>query len=243
MNIPQAWARVRNYEHYQELKKSLPALEAWTQQVGSVLLSQEESKRNLEEATVEVCVPEEDAMRLGNGVLITKNGYFLTANHNLTHDISRAFIRRNGRRYPLDYICMRGQKLDIALAKAYIPSPAAHYTYRIHDLQGFSRCNSYGVLLLTHTDGLLAPKGGYLRHALPGPSATIGLLSSQVPSARGDSGSPLVSCDGALLGIHSATAVLNTDRIRDSDKASVPITDAVRMVRQYIAARRQKYNL
>lgn len=64
-----------------------------------------------------------------NGLLITTDGYFLTAKHCI-RDLPETIRLHNGSEYAITKVCAIGKKEDIALAKADIPDECHPFSYK-----------------------------------------------------------------------------------------------------------------
>lgn len=84
-------------------------------------LTPEQARRRIEENVIEI---EMYGQHSSNGLLITENGYFLTAYHCVAEDVRSALTVRahNDSIYPLAEVCYALPRLDLALAKAVIPA-------------------------------------------------------------------------------------------------------------------------
>ena len=92
-----------------------------------------------------------------SGLLITTDGYFLTAMH-CVRKIPESIRLYNGREYGITKVCTTGKKEDIALVKADIPGKCSHLSYKfsseIHEKDV--------VAMLTRREGKLKYKYGFV---------------------------------------------------------------------------------
>jgi len=98
-------------------KKEIQKLEDFIQNdYAKETLNPEESINNLEKSVVEI-VNKKTGKHNGNGLLITSNGYILTADH--CSDYHSRYIIRDGQGkvYPIKRVCQWNREKDIALLK------------------------------------------------------------------------------------------------------------------------------
>jgi len=163
-----------------------------------------ESIKSLENGVVELRVCDGKDSYSSNGLLITENGYFLTALHGLKHELCNAYITMpNGTEYPLTKLCAVGKNYDIALAKAKIPGECKAMKYRFYNTNNLSKIP---VKIITRKEEKLREYYG----------STIGLLPRDFSSLfqehfdiftneciPGDSGGVVISPEGGLMGFIS----------------------------------------
>jgi hypothetical protein len=188
-----------------------PLLEKFVQQIyWAEDMTSEQSKRNIHEGLVELIC---HGHHSSNGLLITNNGYFITAGHCLDLRSPEVRVRlSDGRDYNIERICFLRNSEDFALAKANIPGEAEPRHYKF-----FSRFNFEKTLpaaMLSKWDGQIQSKYGFLRpfHGY-GPTRPLNSKTltdyrhhyiSSLPSIPGDSGGIVVNDEGRIMGIHSA---------------------------------------
>jgi len=170
-------------------------------------LTVEQSRKNLGKGLVEIV---KYGQHSSNGILITGDGYFLTAEHCVTDGLVGAQIRLfNGNLYPVEKICGYVPKEDIALAKADIPYKCIPMEYRIYNT---NKLGKMAVATMTRRYGKLIVKYGFVtREWNPTPTYKGGLEAVMYPNQftmdieaiPGDSGGIIVSEDGRLVGILS----------------------------------------
>lgn len=186
-------------------KKEADALEDFVQNVyWGENLSAEESKKRLEEGLVEA---RQDGQHRFNGLLVTDNGYFLTAKHCVNRDFSGTKIYlHNGNSYPIEKVCCWGKKEDIAIVKVDIGGNPAAKRYRIYYEE---EIRDVPFALMARRDGGIIAKFGFANDA---PISKVYVESkgevwianhfmSDIPARPGDSGGIAVSNEGRLMGL------------------------------------------
>jgi hypothetical protein len=112
-------------------KKNIRALENFIQNIYSAeSLSSEESEKNLEDSLFEIFYY--NGQHKANGLFITENGYFLTANH-AAEDTCLDYVLYNKRIYPIKFIHKRDKKKDISLGKVDLPKKPKNLIYKIEN--------------------------------------------------------------------------------------------------------------
>ena len=188
-------------------------------------ISAEESLGNLENGLVEIRA-KTNPRSPGNALLITDDGYFLTAAHCFRPLYQASHISLpDGNVYPLEKFYIRHTHADIALGKADIKAKpcARHYLLcNTYDIQKRTR-----VTLLTRKAGQLIKKKG-----LTGKTATYLFHDTkydhfelQFPCEPGDSGGIIVDSNGKLSGF------LSTGDTSISDAAY--ILDGLQLIQAY----------
>lgn len=215
-----------------ELMRTIDSLDKFVRQKSGQELGSTESKENLEKGLVRICVkyklsPLEIAGSsdgvaypiqrsvYSNGLLITRNGYFLTSKHCLEGDLSCASITdSNGVTYPIERLCAFSKRSsiegdDLALAKAQIPGNNEPMLYRIYNSKILK--NSPVMLMTRNEDGgeLKCYYGftseDYIRFA----DVLRGYFSILTDGGnKGDSGGIVVSSDDEIMGIISKSCNL-----------------------------------
>lgn len=190
-------------------KTTASALEQFVQQNWLEDITPEQARRNIEEGLVEIIWL--DGQHAANGILVTKDGYFLTALHCVTHELSSKRVRGwDGSVYGIQEVCVYDDQEDIALVKANIPGNEEPLRYLFYNTDKLERMP---VALLTRWDGILQTAYGFIERSW-NPMVTkdrereiqrknhyhVSLMLER----PGDSGGILVSQDARLVGIHCA---------------------------------------
>lgn len=144
-----------------------------------------------------------------NGLLITSNGYILTAKHCVTKRNGGKYALWQGKDYSLkEKVCSIPAESDLALIKADMPGPASPRIYKIFP-GGLPRMNT-PVIMLSIMNYLYERSEGLV--TVPSYKATfedgstshdsVGMLMAG--TRKGKSGSPIInSVTGELVGICS----------------------------------------
>lgn len=195
-------------------------------------LSVADSLRAIERGMVEIM--DWKGRKRSQGLLITDNGYFLTAEHCIPGWFSRPRIRlADGSWYPITRICSEDEQHDIMLAKADLPGKLEPCDYRFYQQPPQEDMIAY---LLTRRRGKLERVSGNLiwttstyttpvRDGSPINGATS--FRFDIRGIPGDSGAPVVNLDGRLLGINMAAGV------RTAESYCVRIMHALNVVAAY----------
>lgn len=173
-------------------------------------LKQDESRKNLEEGIIEIT-------HYGNhssqGILITEDGYFLTAKHCIDKDLPEKRIRLfNGRTYSIEKVCAYDTEDDAALAKANIQkSECNSKKYRIFNTNKLEK--NIPIAIMTRWDKKLKTSYGSITRTWSADKveSSDGQLVSyhnhfelNVFLKPGNSGGIVVSPDGRLIGMLSS---------------------------------------
>ncbi len=162
---------------------------------------------NLKEGLLELRVNHNGGLYGSNGLLVTDNGYFLTAHHCLDGFLQGDAIDNNGNVHKIEKVCAVSIKKDMALAKAEFNGDSAPRRYKIFNTNNLS--NRIPMKLLAKKNGKLIEHYGFVESS----SAVIclqngvshnGHLILSLKSDVGNSGGILVSLDGGLVGFVSA---------------------------------------
>jgi len=186
-----------------ERSKNAKALEQFVKSNWINGLTNEEALKNIEEGLVEIIYPE--GVHKANGMLITKNGYFLSCKHCLNDGFDRSRIRTfDGRVYPLEKICIEDETNDLVLAKINIKNKSFPKHYRFYNA---NRIEKIPVQLITRWDNKLTQKYGFiLRDWDPYPNVDGKLYRDNISmnniSTKGDSGGVVVSPFLEIMGFH-----------------------------------------
>ncbi len=192
-------------------KQTIKALEEFVQNVyWTKSLSAEQSIKNLEESLVEVLYP--NMTHKGNGLLITENGYLLTANHVEEEDgkdcPSAKYIRNyQNKIYPIKKICQTDEREDLALLKADIAKEKVQKRYKVHNtnkLENFD-FGKFPVNLKTRRDEKIKNKYGclLLKYGMGREFNYTNLFGTDIPVDKGESGGIVISAEGELVGLLS----------------------------------------
>lgn len=195
-------------------KRLVATLDDFLENAKSNSLTDEQAQKNLEEGVVELV---KNGQHSSNGLLITDDGYFLTARHCVEHSLPQYVRLYDGSVYPFENVCSQreGTYLDLALAKVKILGECKSRKYKICDkgnlkpgssLRSLSRWNGE----LIHRDGSM--EGKVIRTLIR--DATYSSISkdyassvyansilSSVPTIKGDSGGILITPDAGIIGI------------------------------------------
>ena len=190
-----------------ERKKDKAALHQFIQQLywGENLLVPQAIKQ-LEQNVVELT---QDGQHLANGLLITANGYILTAEHCIQK--SNRWYAQNNQAFLIEKVCAVDPRNEIALVKANISAESAALEYRFYNSTLLKRLEGKPVALLTRINSKIVRKYGLMEHASVNTTASNNgkncnyddqiLLS--LDSTPGDSGGVVASDDGRIIGFHS----------------------------------------
>ncbi|MDI6737507.1 MAG: serine protease [Nanoarchaeota archaeon] len=186
-------------------KKDAQALEDFVQNLyWGESISAKESKKRLEEGLIEA---RQCGQHSFNGLLVTDNGYFITARHCVDRDFSGTRIYlHNGYSYPIEKICCWGKKEDVALVKAEIGGEPAARRYRIY---AGGEIKNVPFAMMARREGSAAMKCGFVMGTYNqnvklesgGEVSLANHFVSDIPARRGDSGGIAVSAEGRLMGI------------------------------------------
>ena len=200
-------------------KKEIQALERFIQNIYTAEeLSSNESINNLEKSLVEI-VDKVTKQHRSNGLLITSNGYFLTADH-CAENYSEKLIRDyQGNVYPIIRVCQENKNEDIALLKIEKEEQEENYNYKIKNINLLLKDYTLGYLVehKSRRDGKIISKLGKISKTqtkflvtdeddkITEYKVSNGIdakLSYLIP---GDSGGILLSYGGALIGFNSGS--------------------------------------
>ena len=156
------------------------------------------AKKNLEEGVVELVY--NNGEHSSNGLLISDDGYFLTARHCVEDDVLPLKMRLyDGTECEIEKKHVHGKwPIDIALAKAKVPGNATARQYNFYKEDMIA--SSLPIALFTIRDGALVKKYGFTK---PHYVKNKDFVCSTLPSRGGDSGGIIATYNFKLLGIHS----------------------------------------
>lgn len=171
-------------------------------------MSAEQSKSNIESNVVELV---SYGQHSSNGLLVTTNGYFLTANH-CVDGVRKLRVRHKGNEYKLERICAVSKENDLALAKASIDAEPEHLQYRFFNTLDPLN-NKIPVAMMVYNDkSYFERRYGWLIGSCDVISAkghddeTLQLEDHYLIMAdveKGCSGGPVVCWDGRVVGLVS----------------------------------------
>ncbi|MCG8602899.1 MAG: serine protease [Verrucomicrobiales bacterium] len=136
----------------------------------------------------------------GSCAPVTRDGYFLTAAHVLSHEESFVlYATSNSRKTYIDYAPVRevyrNNEADFAIVKAELKTPR-YLKYRTSPLTQETTLFAGGWM---HEKG-----GGLYQETLPIPGQNaFRKIVTTLPMIKGDSGSPLIDQEGRLCGVLS----------------------------------------
>lgn len=208
-------------------------------------LSSEEGKRRLQEGILEMFTPnyycgirttlferKEERFHNANGLLLTKNGYFLTCYHCVTDLGDMRILDSQGRTYSIEGVCVQSKGLDVAIVKARVIGPREHINYKY---AGAVVIGQYATLL-ARRNSRLEIKGANIRHGLMGNTENQYMfLNCDKVTAPGDSGGILTNTDGEIMSLHSGTGSIVIERTnkRESEVSiSTPFSYVIKLLRQ-----------
>lgn len=188
----------------------ISALDGFIQQIywgGNI--TAEQSQKSLEESLIELTKYKRHS---SNGVLITDNGYFLTAQHCVEGDYLKDLeVRIDNTFYPVKKVCAISNKSDIALAKIDLPGQCKPKQYKLYDSTEIEK--EYVIMMSKWNTKLVKKYGGIKQEEaiicikkLDDSNSIIkwtNHFTTDCYSVPGDSGGIIVNPNGKLLGITS----------------------------------------
>ncbi|MDP3698499.1 MAG: hypothetical protein Q8R47_02845 [Nanoarchaeota archaeon] len=199
-------------------KQLVKTLDDFLANAKSNSLTDEQAKRNLEEGVVELV--NYDGQHSSNGLLITDDGYFLTAGHCLKESPLR-YVLHDGRKCKIEKVCAYGKRstlmnLDIALAKAKIPGARKARQYRFYQesIKPASPVDLYcrwDTHLLLRSGKILADSLGLYFSNPPDD-----IVFSDNKTIPGDSGGVLATVDFEILSLQKGHILLRSFSEKDS---------------------------
>ncbi len=201
-------------------------------------LTPEQARQRAEKNLVEIQMYGQHS---SNGLLITTDGYFLTAYHCVTDDIKSTLTVRtaDNRVYPFERICHALPKLDLALAKATIPVPAEPIHHAFYG-DSIEQLHQSPAVALSLRNGAIVSKTGVIRQShyttLSDPESHEVVISpeesvelDQILCRKGDSGGPIISAHGRVIG----TLFGANNEIGKESATGIQISCAIGMLYQY----------
>jgi hypothetical protein len=189
-------------------KKLVSALDEFVQQFRTTDIEQlREGVENLEQGLIEIT---DYGQHSSSGLLVTDDGYFLTAKHCLNHDLSESRVRtHDDSTYKIEKVCANGTKSDVVLAKSAIPVETRPRRYLFCDETQVSKIP---VAVMVRRHGDIETNYGYVNGSctnfltdfgdgklVPIPDHFDLILSAR----RGDSGGIVVDPELRIIGIVS----------------------------------------
>ena len=205
-------------------------------------MSAEESKRNIEDGIVNIVLKKDLGFKIeehkSQGLLITNDGYFLTANHCLDHNFDEGSIKTNRGKFEIWMTKRESPMYDLVLAKAHLPGECSARKYRISELK--PSLDKRGISLINENGRIRDHIG--LRQSSSEPSRLknkkilLDQMEFFLPTWEfGHSGAPFIDYRGNLMGISSA-AYANTESI-------AKISHAMEMITSYVNKLKSKYGV
>ncbi len=161
-------------------------------------LTDEEARKNLEEGVIELV---ESGEHSSNGLLISDDGYFLTARHCVAGSLPLQIVLYDGMKCKVEKICAQGkiEWIDIALVKADVPGNAVFRNYRYHLETNKYIGGRLPVALFTRRNKKLVKKYGVAGSELF--PLWKDSFASSIPIIGGDSGGIVANKNYELMGI------------------------------------------
>ncbi|GEM_PF-4843856 len=170
------------------------------------LLSIQDAKKNIEQGVVELL---HDEQHLGNGLLVTTNGYLLTAYHCVEEQKRLQIKTCSDERFPVVRTCCSEPSFDIALIKAKIPKISQPMVYKFFPKHLSSQFHREPAVVLSRRGSCVECRGGFTNgqftHKLIYRSGEeySQLATCSMVSRPGDSGGVVVTPKGEIIGILS----------------------------------------
>ncbi|MFA5953104.1 MAG: hypothetical protein WC812_00770 [Candidatus Pacearchaeota archaeon] len=188
------------------------------------LVSPGESKKNLENNLIEIMYSGD---HLGNGLLITENGYFLTTRHCLINKFKNKIIKiQNGRAFNEYQICEENIEDDLILAKLEY---SKNFNPKIYNFYNTNVLQNIPFQLTTIKKGKIHKKYGLIdkRDYKKDEINSKNYFSINNIGEPGDSGGILISPNGELIGFEQGGMNNLTDRV-------IKINGALDLIYNYI---------
>lgn len=185
-------------------RKPPRTLEQFVQQAyqGEALLPAQ-AIRNLEEGVIEIVY--DDGSHRANGLLLTTDGYFLTADHCLGEEYKTMRVRTQAQRqYRIKRIVARDNQHDLVLGKMRGELWGQANVYRLYTER---IAKTLPVALLTRRDGIVQRKYGfvheyYMREIRKEHEVFLPFFAMVLDGRPGDSGGIVITREGQLIGLH-----------------------------------------
>ena len=216
---------------YNKIKKQKRIVSVFEELVGQnhmKNIEKNESEKNIEESLIEIVV---EGQHSSNGILITDDGYFLTAKHCVDKNLERKSIRLyDGQIYPIEKVCAYAPNEDLALVKANIPNKCVPKKYKIleNSLEIMNPLEKIPVNLMTRIDGKIIKKYGFIipfhnyKILLEDEEKLISAsnyLRLRISAKPGDSGGIVINTNKELIGIFCYGNKKNNATTANSKKA------------------------
>jgi hypothetical protein len=161
--------------------------------------SEKQSKKNLENNLLEITYKSNH--HKGNALLITNNGYFLTALHCLEKDNNEIIKTQTGKRFYNYKICKSNKKEDLVLGKINL---SRDFTEKKFNLYNTNKLEKIPFQLTTIRKGEVKRKYGFIQNNWNNHTIEYqNHLSMNGIGKPGDSGGILIGPKGKLIGIMS----------------------------------------
>jgi S1-C subfamily serine protease len=189
----------------EDVSQTISSLDDFIRQFETPVVGINESIKNLEEGLIEIV---QYGSHSYNGLLITNDGYFLTIKHGIKNRSGQKIRLPNGKKYPIQKVCIYTDDDDIALVKAAIPNKSSSREYLFYDTNNLE--SGMAVALLTRRKGKIERTYGFIGRRYSFVHTESGYypehFSMLLESKPGDSGGLIVSPDGKLIGFDTSAA-------------------------------------
>jgi len=193
-------------------RKAAMALEEFIQKNWLEDVSPNQSKQNIADGLVEILYR---GNHFSNGLLVTDDGYFITAMHCLDSNVSDMSIRLgDGNIYSVHELCGEDSEEDVALSRVKMPNKCAPRKYRFNNTHQIKK--STPVAIMTRKSGHLGVKYGMINLSWNNKITDMKngntkrfanhFTLTTLDLKPGDSGGIIVNPKGELIGIVSAGA-------------------------------------
>jgi S1-C subfamily serine protease len=203
-----------------------------------------EAKRNVEHGVVEII---SHCCHSSNGLLITEDGYFITAKHCLS-DVHQPQIRLyDGLVCDVEKICVLSKKRDVAIAKANKPGECKPVRYKFFDK---SRYEEVPVVTLTMREGRLIKKTGIVQNLQDQPSIRIDDTSlaredhfviSFSENIPGDSGGIVIGPYSEIIGIAISGQISSGKPVPAGYSSAVKLVKVLESVHIYSSTIKERF--
>jgi len=128
-------------------------------------LSTERAKANLYAGLLEIVVEDQ---HIGGGLLVTSDGFFITANHVLDYALKykSCFVKLQDKKYEIERVCASTEEKDMVLAKANIPIDCESMIYKFFNSNKLDNCDSMPLNVIVRWDNTLITEPGLYANAL-----------------------------------------------------------------------------
>ncbi len=207
-------------------KEDIRTLEQFVKSNWINSLTNDQSIKNLENGLIEIVYP--NGQHKGNGILVTENGYFLTAEHCLDKKLNSQYIKTFNKIYRLERICIENRDNDLVLAKVNIKNKPLIKNYKFYNTDILEKIP---VQLLIKRDGIINRKYGLIERDWNLYKCSDGNyykdnFSLNYFTSPGDSGGIIISPLSELVGlVQGANKVISS---------CIKINDALNLIYKYI---------